>query len=100
MPRPKGAIDKHHARLMPRTLPVTKLKHTITENPGLTISQVAARLRISESNVHSLLVSAEAQGLLLAQSHNRPARLYVYRDLTDVDPTPPPTQTLSSLPCD
>ena len=47
MPRIKGALDKHHTRIMPRTPPVTQLKATIIQNPGLNTNQLAKRLGTS-----------------------------------------------------
>lgn len=88
MPRTKGAQDKHHTRKMPRTPPVAQLKETIIQNPGLTISQLANRLGTSYSNLQSLLVRAEAQGLLLTQVPERPAGIYFYRDLAEIGTDP------------
>ena len=83
MPRTTGAQDKHHTRIMPRTPAVTQLKHIITQNPGLKISELAKRLGTDYNNLQSLLVRAEAQGLLLTQAPQRPAGIYFYRDLTE-----------------
>ena len=85
MSRIKGAADKHRSRLMPRTPPVTRLKETIIQNPGLTIDQLASRLSTSYSNLQSLLVRAEAQGLLLTEAPRRPAGIYFFRDIAVID---------------
>ena len=85
MPRLKHVLDKHHTRLMPRTPEVTQLKHIIIQNPGLNINQLAKLLGKSYSNLQSLLVCAEAQGLLLAQAPQRPAGIFFFRDLTEID---------------
>ena len=85
MPRTKGSIDKNRTRMMPRTPPVTRLKETVVRNPGLTVSQLARRLGTSYSNLQSLLVRAEAQGLLLTEALERPAGIYFFRDIAETD---------------
>jgi hypothetical protein len=87
MSRTKRALDKHHTRLMPRTPEVTQLKHLIIQNPGLTIGQLVKRLDTTYNTIQSLLVRAEAQGLLLAQAPQRPAGIYFFRDLAEIDAT-------------
>jgi hypothetical protein len=75
---------------MSRTPAVNRLKQTIILNPGLTASQLARRLGITHSTLQSLLVQAEAQGLLLTETLHRPVRIYLFRDLTDPSAIPTP----------
>jgi hypothetical protein len=70
---------------MPRTPQVTQLKQLIIQNPGLTAHQLCKHLGLSKFELESLLVRAEAQGLLLSQSSERPAGIYLFRDLADQD---------------
>jgi hypothetical protein len=83
MTRIEGATDKKPSGFMPRTPQVIRLKVLVIQNPGLTVGQLAVRLGTSCKNLHSLLVQAEAQSLLLAQSQQRPAGICFFWDIAE-----------------
>jgi hypothetical protein len=72
---------------MPRTPPVTGLKETIIQNPGLMVSQLTSRLGTTYSSLQPLLVRAEAHGFLLTEAPKQPAVIYFFRDLIEIDTT-------------